>query len=569
MLRHRKWMAATIVRGRNMSMKFRGIPGFANWQSSVHFGRDIGALFYHRTPLNGFCLCLSLVLMAAIASAACGADPTNTSAEEFDRLFGDQVRRVKLTATVDDDLQLAQSLLNAAKTSPLEPAMFALVCVKVGEVAGASTPQGFELTITALDLLAERDQSQRASAQERALVVMQQRYNGARGEERLAVGKAMLERLRDAGQGALPDDPTVARGHYLRAITLATSIDREAVAELRQCVLDIDVRIRLNRQVDLLSERLRGDPADQATRQSLVELLVIELDDPANAERFLSAEVSEPFRLYVPLAARDCRGASPEESMGLGDWYLSLAQRATGTTKARLLQRAASGYKRFLALHRQDDLEAVKARGALASIEASATASPPGGAKTVDLLPRINIRRDAVEGNWTQAKNGITVQAARGTRLTLPVIPQGDYELTVRASHIQGGHELDFMLPVGRSAVTLLIGGDSGTTSGLGDIGGVPYMKNSARVSTPNILSGKGVHEVVVIVRTRGDSAQVSASVDGKPLLNWVGKQSELKPDKSFKPAHPDRPGIGAFNSGWLFQSCELRMLSGKAKPVE
>ena len=73
----------------------------------------------------------------------------------------------------------------------------------------------------------------------------------------------------------------------------------------------------------------------------------------------------------------------------------------------------------------------------------------------VDLLPRIDVDRNRVAGEWSLSQTGVTTQASPGARLTIPVTPPREYDFRVRFTRRSGRHSIALIFVSGRGQATV------------------------------------------------------------------------------------------------------------------
>jgi hypothetical protein len=123
---------------------------------------------------------------------------------------------------------------------------------------------------------------------------------------------------------------------------------------------------KVQHAADELKRRLAKKPKDASLRMHLLRTLVVDLNSPKAAGEYLTDDVDERWRTYVPLAAKPSSELAPPACMELGDWYRHLAGQAGPLySKRTMLVRAKAYYDRFLT-HKGDDMK-VKIR--LAEVE--------------------------------------------------------------------------------------------------------------------------------------------------------------------------------------------------------
>ena len=268
------------------------------------------------------------------------------------------------TAAADE----VDELINTLKPSPLDYAVWAGNLLNaVGELKGNPGAQGrlyekaYELgikqakgypaAIKAARAVLKAKPDQRAAWQQKLLAVYKLDWQAADRKRKKEAGKAYVDQMI-----AVADD-MAASGRLAEAIKLYTDASRmvryyapdltDAVAEKLK---DVRGQQRLQRELARCRSVLAASPENTAVREKLILLLVVELGEPAEAKKLLTAGVSEPLRTYVPLAAEAVEQARTEACLELGDWYKSLTPKATPRGKAKALTRAKAYYERFVEL---------------------------------------------------------------------------------------------------------------------------------------------------------------------------------------------------------------------------
>jgi hypothetical protein len=79
----------------------------------------------------------------------------------------------------------------------------------------------------------------------------------------------------------------------------------------------------------------------------------------------------------------------------------------------------------------------------------------------------------------------------------------------------------------------------------------------------PNVLVNGKTYAVLIAVRLRADEAAVRVALDGRPHLNWSGKQQAVSTEGW--PTTPGRQLALGTNEVVTFHSARLRPLTGRA----
>jgi len=517
-------------------------------------------------------------LVAWSLSPPARADDAEKAAETFQSLFGADVKRVRETNDARDDVDLAKRLLEAARKASDQPSFLALLCERAYELATAHAT-GYPTAAEAMELLAAHVPDKAAACAERLLEVRQRQFDSSRGDERKAAGEALLAQLlpRIAAKeeaGAVVEAAAVAR----RAQTIARAIDSASRAEIEARVDALTLRLRLARQVADLKVLLEKNPKDLAAREGLIRLLVIDLDNPAGAAKFLEGAEDKALLKYVPAAAKPMGDAPKLACLELGEWYARLLDTAAPHAKPAMYARARAYLERFLGLHAAQDLDRTRATVALAKIQDAVVArTAPGptparqsplpakitpGEGWSDLLALVDPARDAVLGDWSLKDGALAMTGPGGTRLAVPVALEGDYQFQAQFAQMAGDNEVAFLLPAGDRATALLIGKEVRRRSGLF------WAENGDTMVSPAPLSVREVHLLDVTVRSADDKADIDVRLDGQPYFHWQGRLSSLTVWDAYQLPDGRRVGLGAWGGEVVFKSARVRMLSGHARPL-
>ncbi len=89
------------------------------------------------------------------------------------------------------------------------------------------------------------------------------------------------------------------------------------------------------------------------------------------------------------------------------------------------------------------------------------------------MLKLVDTQTDAVRGLWSRNGHEISCQPGDFSRVKLPVIPSGGYDLEVEFTRTGGRSDICFALPVGPSECTVLLSASNGDYSGLEYVDGV------------------------------------------------------------------------------------------------
>ena len=503
-------------------------------------------------------------------AAGAEADKAAEAAKVFESLYGSDVKRVGATADPKDDLDLAARLVAAADQAKGQPEFYALVLESAATLAAAS-PDGYETAVRALDALAAEVPSRGPACADRVVDIRQKQYDAARPADRAAAGEHLIEALvAVADLKAASDAAAVLR----RAQAVARAVKGGRQDEIEARLQRLAQAQKVEQQIADLKTVLEKTPDNPAAREKLVRLYLVDLDDPAEAAKYVDGLADASLAKCVPEAARGVEAATELACAELGDWYRGLGEAAAAGSKAAMFARAKACYERFLDLHADEDLPRTAAALALKKVEAElerlggAPATPGAAAgvirpgRWVDLAPLVSLPQHADGGQWSKQGPWLVCapEGPKMRRIVLPVRPEGDYEFEVRlvatpglleafpALALPGGHELLVVVCQPKSEL------------GLEHIDEKNWVQNGTRVSLPERLVLGKEYAVLCRVLRRGPAAvRVEVAFQGKPLTAWEGAVSRLRPGSP-------NLAFGVWDSPGTFSGVRLRMLSGEAK---
>lgn len=182
-----------------------------------------------------------------------------------------------------------------------------------------------------------------------------------------------------------------------------------------------------------------------------------------------------------------------------------------------------------------------------------------------NVLKRVNPSVDAVNGYWEMVDGKLQSEATQHARIALPVVPHGDYQLTVRFARLVGTGSAHFILPVGNQSVMLVVAGwpEEGTYSGLEYVDGRRSRDNITTDDQFDLVNNR-VYRLEATVRTQGTNARVDVDIDGRPFVRWMGPQSALSLPIEWDLGAGAALGVGSYDSVVQVHSAQLRMLPGE-----
>lgn len=208
---------------------------------------------------------------------------------------------------------------------------------------------------------------------------------------------------------------------------------------------------------------------------------------------------------------------------------------AAKTKQDAAVQRAAAAYVRDVlaakqdyrrelaksldtAMHAKDLDEANHVNAAIKQVDTEIatlrTGIPPvllGAKPPVDLMPLIDVQRDAVTGAWTATKDGLVTDLTTAT-LRINYKPPPEYDFYVEFTHPPGGHEVTQIAAQNGHHFAWLVGAWSDTVTGFAMVHDQAVRESGACVTAAHFIADGHRHSSLLKVR----KGSVAGYVDGK-----------------------------------------------------
>ena len=512
-------------------------------------------------------LCMTIIVLVGIWTAPTwAADPT-----DLGDAFGSDFKRVAATRDTRDDVELSAQLLTAAKGMAGNLPLTAALCEKSYELA-MKHPSGYVTAIDAMRLLADRDADRALACGGKVVATRVRQYYAAKGDARLAMGDTVVEEIYHVLQANIAAVKYAAALKLARqGVALASTVRSPMRASLQALLRRLTAIERADKEARLLEMKLKARPQDTAARERLALLCVMELDDPARAEKCVNDSCNERLRTYLPLIKQTPDQLPAAVCLELGDWYRGLSAKATTTGKIAMLRRAVSYYSAGLdqaaadASRAKTSMLLMKCQADLAKLEEA------GAGVWIDVLREVKV---AVHGSlklWVREGSRVGMRPPKfgefkGGALTLPIVPQGSYQLRVAFVRAHGTGAVGIWLPVGDKRITALLGETNGQKSRLVTVLATG-QDNQTVVRGGKITNGReNVFEAKVIVNDEDKTAEITTTLNGTKYLHWKGPLKGLTRWLEVGLAHPSTPAVGTLGSRLLVNSARLRMISGTCK---
>ncbi len=285
------------------------------------------------------------VLTAAVADDG-GSDVD--VAGLYEELFGEQDRAAGSTREFDDDLALAERLLEACRQLAEPQALREHLCERAFGLA-AARHEGLPTAAGAMDLLCEIAPARADQARQRTVDLHVQAYRRARGKQRTDAAEDLIRYCTRFGDHYFTDRRfTEALQFYQRGAAIARSIRssrRDPLERRSSCAHAV---LAAQARVARLAEALDTTTEPGALNSRLARACLTELADfDAAAWYAQSADDRELVRM-IALARRRPAQLKPDHLIELGDWLVELADEGCEYAQAALLRRARRIYTAYL-----------------------------------------------------------------------------------------------------------------------------------------------------------------------------------------------------------------------------
>jgi ABC-type phosphate transport system substrate-binding protein len=277
----------------------------------------------------------------------------------FGKLYGPDIKRVKATPDAADDLALAGQMIQSARTARLDAELLAAMCESAYDLA-AGASGGQTTAFEALSVLAERVPDKRFDCAVKRAALCEQAYKAGGSP---ADGERLVEALMTAADlGTSARSFAEAADAWARALAVAEVVNAPGLAVLKERRPAFEARVKSAAEAASLAGRLREKPQDVAARGRMLTFQLLELDQPAEAARYLDAATDEGLKTNVPLACQPAEKLSEESALKLAEWYVGLVDKAGVGGKELMSARARVCYGRFYEFHHgRDDALAMRA----------------------------------------------------------------------------------------------------------------------------------------------------------------------------------------------------------------
>lgn len=183
----------------------------------------------------------------------------------------------------------------------------------------------------------------------------------------------------------------------------------------------------------------------------------------------------------------------------------------------------------------------------LVSLWTAAIARDSSGAprREIDLLAKIDLERDVVQGKWTVQKGVLAALPgpAEPDRVAIPYAPGDEYDLKVVVERKEGNPPFVVGFPVGNRQVTVDVDGwDKHDTCGISMVDGKSGEGNDTARVGKRLTDGQP-STIVCSVRKGG----LRVVIDGVRVIDWKGERERLSLWPGWRMPRPDTPFLATW----------------------
>ena len=167
----------------------------------------------------------------------------------------------------------------------------------------------------------------------------------------------------------------------------------------------------------------------------------------------------------------------------------------------------------------------------------------------VDVLKAVNPAKHSVEGKWTKRGKEIgIVNAGTVSRIVVPYLPAGSYDLTVEFTRLTGSI-CDIIVPIGDRCCMVCVERDGG---GPGMLSGAEFRETINNV--------KHTVELSVRINRHDNSVVADVRLDGDQFSHWSGPLDTVRMNRGWDLPEPARMALATEGGcSVIFHSMKIR----------
>jgi len=524
---------------------------------------------FNYTSSASFAAFAGFMVVLCVGAFATAQDKAD---EIFQSIYGPQYQQAMSSASSEDNQALAEQLIEAAGQADQAPELIELFCDKAYALTQRDAGS-LPLAIEAMRLLAERVPARQMHAEQQILQLLLRQVRTTRGAERTEVANQLIDQLMAQAQAQIASQQfDQAERLYRRALGAASSMAPDRREQVRQALDAVRRRQQIQSRIKKYQSRLKADNSNTAVAEALIDIYLLELDQPEEANKY-SFLLSDPTqRQMVALAARQPDALSPEQSVQLGEWYYQKAQQAPSDTAGLPLRRASMYLQQYLDSSPSDVLSRQKAALLLqqvqAALEKASTPATAGGSSFVDLLRAVDLEKVPPKGGQWQMRGGQLTAVPDGDddweevdRLAIPVSLDGNYELKFSFERVEGDGKLTLSVPVAKTWIAVVFEDTKKPMR-------LPSKGEGALSEVLEMVNGR-TYTCRIRVEQTGQSAQIQVDMGQKTVMRWNGPIESINIWHFWKPYMAQAVGLSIYESQFKIKELKGRMMTGRMRSLK
>lgn len=184
--------------------------------------------------------------------------------------------------------------------------------------------------------------------------------------------------------------------------------------------------------------------------------------------------------------------------------------------------------------------------------------------KWESVLGQINPGEQAVVGKWNKSSSGLSVEAAQGARIVLPIEVNGEYDLRATFTRRSGIHSIGIVFVHGGHQVVYEVDAWGKHLAGFQNVQGKTIQENSTQKSNVALINGQ---KHTIAVEVRNDS--IRGLLDDREVCAYKTDGSDLSMHEVWKLPRSNQFGLVAWDSSTEFHSIEFRQLNSSSSPSQ
>lgn len=175
------------------------------------------------------------------------------------------------------------------------------------------------------------------------------------------------------------------------------------------------------------------------------------------------------------------------------------------------------------------------------------------------LMPHVH-GNDKVIGHWTREADQLTVAAAPGARLVLPVAPSGEYDFRMSFTRETGQHSIGLLFVHGGRICAFEVDAWGQHLAGFQNVAGQDIRQNASRREGVPLRNGQRYTLTLEVRRDR-----LRGLLDNQEIAVLATTGADLSLSDLWRLPQATHLAVAAWDSTTTFHSIEVRSLSGTA----